>query len=156
MSTQARNCKPILVFLPNGAAHVIVKKLAEYSYQAIAVSTVPELFDALRSERYSLAIATRPDIDIVRNIQSIPVVNLEVFFHSEPATSGSIATSKRFNGTAFIDRIKILADPEADARRGAFQIGATSQRPTGVSRTARLWSVIKGRLSLPNTVSVGD
>lgn len=84
--SQIKNQKSILVFLPRSAAQVIVSKLVEHGHTATAVFSVPELFDALRSDSYYLAVTTRPDIDMVRNIKSMPVVNLEVFFHTVGST----------------------------------------------------------------------
>lgn len=76
MPTKTIPAKNILVFLPQAAAPVIVAKLAARGYASVAVSTVPEVFDALRSDCYSFAITTRPEIDLLRNIRPIPVVNL--------------------------------------------------------------------------------
>jgi hypothetical protein len=106
--------KPILVFLPVGAANVIVSKLVEHGYVANAVSSVPELFDAVRSDRYSLVVTTRPEIDIVRNIRTLPVVNLEVFFHA----TTSVGDGTQFDGKAFIHRIEALTEPRL-GRSGA-------------------------------------
>ncbi|MDL2409421.1 hypothetical protein PY650_28075 [Rhizobium calliandrae] len=103
--------KRILIFLPKGAAHVIATKLAENGYEATVALSVPEVFDALRSDRYGLAVTTRPDIDIVRNMRSIPVVNLEVFFHAVPSESGLVTSSKQFDDTGFLQRIKALIEP---------------------------------------------
>ncbi|CAN7681036.1 hypothetical protein [Pararhizobium sp. LjRoot238] len=108
-----KNEKPILVFLPRSAAQVIVSKLVEYGYAATAVYSVPELFDALRSASYSLAVTTRPDIDMVRAIQSIPVVNLEVFFHTVGSTGNGVVASKQFDGKAFLERIRVLIEPRS-------------------------------------------
>lgn len=77
--TRSSDEMPILVFLPKKAAHIIVSKLNENGYAATAAHSVPELFDALRSNRHSLAVTTRLNIEIVRSIRSLPVVNLEIF-----------------------------------------------------------------------------
>jgi hypothetical protein len=137
--------KPILVFLPVGAANVIVSKLVEHGYVANAVSSVPELFDAVRSDRYSLVVTTRPEIDIVRNIRTLPVVNLEVFFHA----TASLGDGTQFDGKAFIYRIKALTEPRL-GRSGATKIqddgtGRADESPVRASRwriAARLlpWS----------------
>jgi len=119
--SEMRKEQHVLVFLPRSAAQVIVSKLIEHGYAASAVHSVPELFDALRSSDYSLAVTTRPDIDMVRNIKSIPVVNLEVFFHSSGSADEGLMTSKQFDGRAFLERITVLTEPrqsrgEASAR----------------------------------------
>ncbi|URK86267.1 hypothetical protein LP421_04705 (plasmid) [Rhizobium sp. RCAM05350] len=59
MSIETIRPKKILVFLPHAAANVIVTKLAERGHESVAVSTVPEAFDALRSDNYSFAIMNR-------------------------------------------------------------------------------------------------
>lgn len=109
-SVQSNQQKPILVFLGKGAACNIVSTLNENGYAATAVSSVPELFDALRSERYLLAVTTRPDIDMVRNIKAIPVVNLEVFFHAAQPTAKSVHASKEFDGAAFLKGVAALTE----------------------------------------------
>ena len=107
------NRRPILVFLPANAANTIVAKLELAGYPAVAVTTVPDLFDALRTDAFALAVTVRPQIDIVRNIITIPVVNLEVFFHmSLTADSGEIS-SKQFDVNAFVNRIKTLTAPRS-------------------------------------------
>lgn len=113
MSIETTRPKRILVFLPAAAAHAIVAKLAAHGHESVAVSTFPEAFTALRSDNYSFAITTRPEIDLVRNIRSIPVVNLEVFFHTEPSGDGPLITSKRFDSSAFMKRIEFLVQPLA-------------------------------------------
>lgn len=103
--------KRILIFLPKGAAQVIATKLAEHGYETTVALSIAEVSNALHSDRYGLAVTTRPDIDIVRNIRSIPVVNLEVFFHAVPSDSGLVTSSKQFDDTGFLQRIKALIDP---------------------------------------------
>jgi hypothetical protein len=98
----------IIVFLPKSTANFIVEKLRRHGYAATAVYTVPDLFVALHTGSYSVAVTTRPDIDVVRNIRSIPVVNLEVFFHRADATSAHIARVEEFDGKAFLNRIGAL------------------------------------------------
>ncbi|WP_105427839.1 hypothetical protein [Neorhizobium tomejilense] len=113
MSIETTHPKRILVFLPVAAANAIVAMLAAHGHESVAVSTFPEAFTALRSDNYSFAITTRPEIDLVRNIRSIPVVNLEVFFHTEPSGDGPLITSKRFDSSAFMKRIEFLVQPLA-------------------------------------------
>ena len=131
--------KPILIFLPKGAAHVIATKLAEHGYESTIASSIPEVFDALRSDRYGLAVTTRPDIDVVRNIQSIPVVNLEVFFHAVLSSSGLVTSSKQFDDTAFLQRVKALTEPRT-GRSEVTQADLTSNATASAdARRASRW-----------------
>ncbi len=111
MPVETMHPKKILVFLPQAAARVIVMKLGERGHGSVAVSTVPEVFDAVRSDGYSFAITTRSEIDLLRNIRSIPVINLEIFFHAAPSGEGHLFTPKRFDGRAFMERIEFLVRP---------------------------------------------
>lgn len=108
---QGKTPKRILIFLPAGAARIIMAKLAEHGYQAEAICSVPDLIGALRSDFYSLAVTTRPDIDIIRDIKPILVVNLEVFFHSVSSMGELGTTSREFDGKAFVARVKALVEP---------------------------------------------
>lgn len=108
---EARNPSRILVFLPPLAGATIVARLAEHGYEALAVSTVPEAFVALRSGQFVFAITTRPDIDVLRNIHALPVINLEIFFHAGLSSDGTSVTPKHFNSKAFLDRVAFLAHP---------------------------------------------
>ncbi len=137
---QSSNQKPILVFLPENAAHIIVSKLNEHGYAATAVSCVPDLFDALRSDRHSLAVTTRPDIDIVRNIKSLPVVNLEVFFHAISSGGDLQSPGKQFDGKAFLQRIKALTEPRPGRIATAYaEPAATNGTLSAVARRASRW-----------------
>ncbi len=78
--------RPILVFLPAVAAKTIASTVEQAGFPAVTVSTVADLFDALRSGAFSVAVTVRPDIDTIRNIEAISVVNLEVFFHAPIGT----------------------------------------------------------------------
>jgi hypothetical protein len=147
MSIETICPKKILVFLPQAAADVIVTKLAEHGHECVAVSTVPEAFNALRSNSCSFAITTRPEIDLLRNIRSIPVVNLEVFFHAEPSGDGPLITSKRFDGSAFMKRIEFLVQPTATRAEPA----GVEQANEGMRgrRAPRWWTAVKVMLGLP-------
>ncbi|MQB45840.1 hypothetical protein DXT94_28355 [Rhizobium sp. ICMP 5592] len=101
-------------------------------------------------------ITTRSDIDIVRNIHTIPVVNLEVFFYSEPSPGGMLATSKRFDGAAFIQRIRVLADPAAAARREARQVAPAPVEADSPSHTSRIWKAIRQRLRSTRMMSAEE
>lgn len=148
MSMEAISSKKIVVFLPPEAAKMIVAKLAERGHESVAVSTVPEVFDALRSDNCSFAITTRPEIDLLRSIRPIPVVNLEIFFHAEASGDGPLTTSKRFDGVAFMKRIEFLAQPKA-ARvepAGGEEIGKDGMRqPRRFRWTAVIKSLLVGR-----------
>jgi hypothetical protein len=98
----------ILVFLPETAASRIAGKLNEHGYIAGQISSPLDLEDALLSDHYSLVVTTRPNIDIVRQIKPLPVINLEIFFH--PAQSADVldAGPKQFDLKAFFQRIEAL------------------------------------------------
>ncbi|UIK05517.1 hypothetical protein [Neorhizobium galegae] len=148
MSIETIRPKRILVFLPEAAANAIVAKLAAHGHQSVAVSTFPEAFTALRSDNYSFAITTRPEIDLLRNVRSIPVVNLEIFFHTEPSGDGPLITSKRFDSSAFLKRIEFLVQPLATRVEHA---GVEQAKNEGMRepRTPRWWVAVKSILGLP-------
>jgi hypothetical protein len=104
----------VLVFLPLPAAQVIVARLEESGHFATAMQSVAELVGALGSDAYSLVVTTRADIDVVRNIKAVPVVNLEVFFHTVKLTDETVTASKQFDGAAFIERIRLLQEPRRE------------------------------------------
>ena len=146
------NPSKILVFLPKAAGATIVSQLAEKGYVSLSVSTISEAFDALRSDVFAFAITTRPDIDVLRNIHALPVINLEVFFHADIAGDGSQMNSKRFDTKAFLERVEFLALPTAPAR---------SDIPAGRQNTSQLkekssvrWWVAAAN-ALPLTTSRG-
>ena len=147
MSIETIRPKKILVFLPTAAASAIVTKLADHGHESVAVSTFPEAFTALRSDQYSFAITTRREIDLLRNIRSIPVVNLEVFFHTEPCGDGPLVTSKRFDSRAFMKRIEFLVQPMATRPEPAR---AEQAKNEGIPErdTPRWWAAIKFMLGL--------
>jgi hypothetical protein len=101
----------ILIFLPDAAAAVIAARLKDAGYGASVACTVPDLREALRATPYRLVVTTRPDIDTVRDIQPLPVVNLEIFFHPAPHDDSSGNRTKRFDAAAFFDRVKMLTEP---------------------------------------------
>jgi len=145
---QIKTQKSILVFLPRSAAQVIVSKLIEHGYGANAVYSVPELFDALRSDSYCLAVTTRPDIDMVRNIKSMPVVNLEVFFHSVGTTGDSVTSSKQFDGNAFLERVKALSEPRSTRSAAIHAHTAANANSAGARRQmSRWWAAARSYLN---------
>ncbi len=147
MSIEAIRPKKILVFLPKAAANTIATKLAERGHESIAVSSVPEVFDALRSDNCSLAVTTRPVIDLLRRIRPIPVVNLEIFFHAEPSGDGPLITSKRFDGSAFMKRIEFLVQPTARAEPA--DVEQAKSEGTRERRAPLWWIAAKVMLGLP-------
>jgi hypothetical protein len=140
MSTEIVRSRKILVFLPQAAANVIVSKLAERGHDAVAASTVPQAFDVLRSDNCSFAITTRPDIDLLRSIRPVPVVNLEIFFHAEPSGDGLSVASKRFDGSALMERIAFLSTTKRIDPAGAEQ---AKHEDKGECRAARWWTAAK-------------
>lgn len=104
----------VLVFLPLPAARMIVARLEAHGHFATAMQSVAELVVALGSDAYSLVVTTRADIDVVRNIKAVPVVNLEVFFHTVKLTDEAVIGSKQFDGAAFIERIRLLQEPRRE------------------------------------------
>ncbi|MDH7803623.1 MULTISPECIES: hypothetical protein [unclassified Rhizobium] len=133
----------ILVFLPHAAATMVVDKLAEYGHASVAVSTVPQAFDALRSEDFVFAVTTRPDIDLVRNIRAIPVINIEVFFHNSISGGG---VSKQFDSKAFLERVGFLASPTP--ARPDPAIGRAASAQINDPRKPRWWSIAANALRL--------
>ncbi len=153
-SAQNNQQKPILVFLGKDAACDIVSKLNENGYVAAAVSSVPELFDALRSDRYFLAVTMRSDIDMVRNIKPIPVINLEVFFHTVQSATKSVRSSKEFDSDAFLRRIAALTESRT-GRIDAVQKAAATKETSiaGAARVSRWRAATSLLLSRRSTSS---
>ncbi len=153
-SAQNNQQKPILVFLAKDAACDIVSKLNENGYVAAAVSSVPELFDALRSDRYFLAVTMRSDIDMVRNIKPIPVINLEVFFHTVQSTTKSVRSSKEFDSDAFLRRIGALTESRtsriAVVQRAPAANEAVTAGKAKVSRWRAATSLLLSRRAAPS------
>ncbi len=77
-----------------------------------------------------MAVTVRPDIDTIRNIEAISVVNLEVFFH---APIDDNATGKIFDARAFVRRIEQLnrARPTKDDRSEKTRNEVVRQDLTG-------------------------
>ncbi|WP_236766404.1 MULTISPECIES: hypothetical protein [Agrobacterium tumefaciens complex] len=128
---------------------MIVTRLAERGYNAFCVSTVPEAFDALRSDQFVFAITTRPDIDLLRNIRALPVINLEVFFHAGISGDGTPVNSKRFDSKAFFERVEFLARPAPTARSDIGTGRATTPHIQEKS-TVRWWAIAANALRIPH------
>ncbi|MDE1993514.1 MAG: hypothetical protein KGI75_13500 [Rhizobiaceae bacterium] len=106
-----------IVFLPLAAADFVVANLERGGYEAMAVHTVSELHEALCSSEYALAVTARPDIDLVRHLQAIPVVNIEVFFDFATERSRD-GTPRRFDAKSFLTRVDALtASPQFGKKR---------------------------------------
>ncbi|MBY3184058.1 MULTISPECIES: hypothetical protein [Rhizobium] len=153
-SAQNNQQKPILVFLGKDAACDIVSKLNENGYVAAAVSSVPELFDALRSDRYFLAVTMRSDIDMVRNIKPIPVINLEVFFHTVHSATKSVRSSKEFDSDAFLRRIAALTGSRTGRIAAVQRAPAANETLIAGTAKASRWraaiSLLLSRRSAPS------
>ena len=153
-SAQNNQQKPILVFLAKDAACDIVSKLNENGYAATAVSSIPELFDALRSDRYSLAVTMRSDIDMVRNIKPIPVINLEVYFHTVQSTTKSVRSSKEFDSDAFLRRIAALTESRTSRIAVVQRAPAANETVTASTAKASRWraatSLLLSRRAAPS------
>lgn len=147
VSIEANLPEKILIFLPQAAAEVIGTILANRGYVTDAVPTVPEAFDALRSDCYAFAITTRLNIALLRNIRSIPVVNLEIFFHAGPLGDDSLSTSKRFDSRAFMERIDFLAR-SVSARSGRADIEPVKTAIARGGRPFRWWARTRNILRL--------
>lgn len=148
---QTTSQSKILVFLPQAAAMMVVGKLAECGYASVALSTVPQAFDALRSEELAFAVTVRPDIDLVRNIRAIPVVNLEVFFHTSASGEGG---PKRFDSKAFLERVEFLANPAPE--RSEPSIGRTASTRIKDVRKLRWWNIAANALRLRDRKGLMD
>ncbi|MEZ2127698.1 MULTISPECIES: hypothetical protein [unclassified Sinorhizobium] len=129
-----------IVFLPVGAARIVVAKLREGGYAAMAVSSVAELHEALYASEYALAVATRSDIDIVRHIRPMPVVNIEVFFDVVRGLECEGAL-RRFDSKAFLKRVGALTGArQTRVLATESQTGVTATAAaSGVARLWRLW-----------------
>jgi hypothetical protein len=147
--------KPILVFLPDNVAQVIVSRLLKHGYAANAVSSIPVLFDALRSEAYALVVTTRPDIDIVRNIKSLPVVNLEVFFH-KPLDEAGESARKQFDGAAFLKRIRSLTEPRPNRDGRARIEGEIITSAVIANRIFQWWNAARHLVARRAASGLGD
>jgi hypothetical protein len=100
----------ILIFLPKGSA-LIAARLDDIGYVTSIACSVPDLREALASEDYRLVVTTRPDIDTVRDIEPLPVINLEIFFHPDPHGASPDIGTKQFDSKAFLRRVKALTEP---------------------------------------------
>lgn len=101
----------ILIFLPKAAAAVIAARLNDIGYVTSIACSVPELQKVLAAADYRLAITTRPDIDTVRDIEPVPVINLEIFFHPDAQGASLDFAKKQFDSKAFLERVKALTEP---------------------------------------------
>ncbi|MFK0161202.1 hypothetical protein [Rhizobium sp. NPDC090279] len=107
-----------IVFLPAVAAEFVAANLRQSGYQATSVQTLSQLHAAMCSCDYVLAVTTRPNIDLVRHIQTIPVVNIEVFFDLA-VDHRRDDTPKRFDAKSFIRRVTALTSSPQSTRTSA-------------------------------------
>jgi hypothetical protein len=130
----------ILIFLPQSATAWVAGVLDKGGYRSAGVSTILELHEALLTDRFNLVVTTRPDIDLVRRIKALPVVNLEIFFHAEG--HGQTPKAKQFDTQAFQRRIKALTESRHIERRSTNEQGPSSmQRQGWLAYLKRLLSV---------------
>lgn len=122
----------ILIFLPKAAATLIAARLNEIGYVTSIACSVPDLRKALAAADYRLAITTRPDIDTVRDIEPLPVINLEIFFHPDAQGASPDFATKHFDSTAFFGRVKALTEPGRAREKPVAGISKASA--TGRSR----------------------
>ena len=92
------NAKKILIFLPTPAAETIVGHLSQRRYSAVAVSAVPEVF--------AFALTTRPNINPLRNIRAIPIINRIYSFMRILPPRGAHSAAKTFMVTG---RVSVLS-----------------------------------------------
>ncbi|QCJ00959.1 hypothetical protein [Agrobacterium larrymoorei] len=126
----------ILIFMPEAPGRMIANRLAEQGFKPVAISTVPEAFDALRSDEFAFAVTTRPNIDLLRAIRALPVVNIEVFFHAAVSTDGVVPVhSKQFDSKAFHERVEFLVQSSSSARSddeaGRVKVSPVLEKPRG-------------------------
>lgn len=122
----------ILIFLPKAAATVIAARLNDIGYVTAIACSVPDLRKALAAAEYRLAITTRPDIDTVRDIEPLPVINLEIFFHPDGQGASPDFGTKQFDSKAFVGRVKALTEPGRAREKPVAGVKAASA--TGRSR----------------------
>ncbi|MBO0144645.1 hypothetical protein JZX87_26180 [Agrobacterium sp. Ap1] len=131
------NTKKILVFLPEPFGATIAVKLLEHGFQPVSVSTVPEAFDALRSDEFAFAITNRLDIDLLRNIRALPVINLEVFFHAKISNDTSPVNLKRSDSKSFLERVEFLSRAASDS--GSDRVARANTARTHQRNRVRWW-----------------
>jgi hypothetical protein len=136
-----RSSSKILIFMPALAGEVIAAGLTKHGHASVCISTIPEAFDALRSGEFGFAISTRPDIDLLRNIRALPVINFEVFFHSEISGDRRAPNSKRFDSKAFLERVDFLARTIAAATQCVAPDGE-NPASAGQRRRVSWWTVV--------------
>jgi hypothetical protein len=121
----------VLVFLPQAAAALIAAKLTEIGYLASVACSVPDLHKALISGDHELVVTTRPDIDTVRAIKPLPVLNLEIFFHPDPHGTSVEVGTKHFDAKAFLSRVRMLTEPSRAKEKPLIVKNTTSAEGRG-------------------------
>jgi hypothetical protein len=141
----------ILVFLPEKAGTFISARLTEVGYFTSVAGSIPDLRAALDAVDYDLVITMRPDINTVRGIKPLPVINLEIFFHPDPQRTPPDIGTEQFDCKAFLDRVKALTEPgRARVKHSASEVAAS---PAGSGywlwRRFRFWLKLAGSRGFP-------
>jgi hypothetical protein len=131
--------KDILVFLPGNAGETIVSALVESGHGALAVYAIPELFDALRSNAYQLAVTSSAEIDLVRHISRIPTINVDALCHGCGSTDDGLGAVRQFDGLALVAHINRQSDPERKREDTAFCAIAATRPVTPRGWIGRWW-----------------
>lgn len=97
--------KKALLFLPVAAAQMLTPRLVSAGYGSTVVSELAELAAEMATDQYWLAVAIRQDIDVVRQMRPLPVINIEIFFHSAPTLASG---AKALDVDAFLKRVGVL------------------------------------------------
>lgn len=116
----------ILIFLPRAAAALVAGRLTDAGYLATIACSVPDLRNALAGADFCLVVTTRPDIDIVRDIKPLPVINLEIFFHPDPPGAAAPIGTRQFDAKAFLHRVKALSEPAKPREKPAVVVTEAS------------------------------
>jgi hypothetical protein len=117
--------KKVLVFLPVAAAKMLTPRLASAGYGSTVVSELTDLAAELASDRHWLVVAIRQDIDVVRQMRLLPVINIEIFFHSAPALALALG-AKALDVDAFLKRVGVLF--ELMTKKPAIPVVAEGRR----------------------------
>jgi hypothetical protein len=136
--------RKVLVFLPSAGAEIFTPQLGSAGYDCTVVSELEELAYELASERYWLVVTIRQDIDVVRQINPLPVINIEIFFHSQP--SSITMPSKSLDVEALLKRVGDLYDLMA-AKRGNQRAAEKLPGPDAIRGPSRITTLVKTALA---------
>lgn len=132
--------RKVLVFLPSAGAEIFISQLGSAGYDCTVVSELEKLACELASDRYWLVVTIRQDIDIVRQIKPLPVINIEIFFHSQPSST-SIPT-KSLDVEALLKRVGALYELMA-SKRGNLEAAVKLRRPDVIRDPYRFAALIR-------------